>query len=67
MTKDTNRPVCKYRPIYNRVDNKTNIMCPDGKFYRDANRLGINIDEADMEGVCIATTISYVSNSGYNL
>jgi len=67
MTKDTNRPVCKYRPIYNRVDNKTNIMCPDGKFYKDANRLGIDIDEADMEGVCVATTISYVSTSGYNI
>jgi hypothetical protein len=67
MTKDTNRPVCKYRPIYNRVDNKTNIMCPDGKFYKDANRLGIDIDEADMEGVCVATTISYVSTSGYNM
>ena len=62
-TLDTNRPVCKYRPIYNIANNNNNVSCPDGKIYTsfDAKRLPIDLEDIDMSGVCIANTISYVN------
>ena len=59
-TLDTNRPICKYRPIYN-IEN--NVSCPDGKVYLgvDVKRLPIDLEDIDMPGVCIANTLSYVN------
>ena len=59
-TIDRNRPVCKYHPIHNIVDNQSDIYCPDGKYYSDVTRLGISIDDTDTSGLCIANTVSYM-------